>query len=45
MEPHRLYYNFIKPHMGLDGKTPSEVVGIKLNIEKNKWIDLLKKLI
>jgi transposase-like protein len=28
VEGHRLYYNFIKPHKGLDGKTPSEEAGI-----------------
>src|SRR5688500_5976359 len=39
-EGQRIYYNFIKPHQALDGKTPSEKVGIK--IEKiNKWKKLL----
>ena len=32
---HRLYYNFIKPHEGLKGKTPFEMTGIE--IEGNKW--------
>ena len=25
----QIYHNFIKPHMGLDGKTPAEAAGIK----------------
>ncbi len=28
VEGHRLYYNFVKPHVSLDGKTSSEVAGI-----------------
>jgi len=28
IEGHRLFYNFIKPHEALDGKTPSEKAGI-----------------
>ena len=33
-----------KPHMGLDGKTPAEVAGVR--IEKgNKWATLLKQSI
>jgi len=31
VEGHRLYYNFIKPHMALNGKTPSEEAGITIN--------------
>jgi hypothetical protein len=40
-EGQRIYYNFVKPHKALDGKTPSEIVGIKMK-EKNKWNNLLK---
>lgn len=41
VEGHRLYYNFIKPHMGLDGKTPSEEAGITIEGD-NKWLTLMK---
>jgi hypothetical protein len=34
-EGQRIYYNFIKPHQALDGKTPAEKVGIKNN--EKKW--------
>jgi hypothetical protein len=37
----QVYHNFIKPHEGLDGKTPAEACGIKVNGE-NKWITLIQ---
>jgi hypothetical protein len=41
-EGQRIHYNFVKPHMALDGKTPAEVSG--MNIEgKNKWLTLIRK--
>lgn len=37
----QLFHNYIRPHMGLEGKTPSEVVdGIKVEGD-NKWITLI----
>ncbi|UCD13919.1 MAG: transposase [Thermoplasmatales archaeon] len=44
VEGHRLYYNFIKPHESLDGKTPSEEAGITIE-GNNKWLTLMKKAI
>jgi len=38
----QIYYNFVRPHMGLKGKTPAEAAGIGIG-EKNKWEELLKK--
>ena len=38
----RLYYNFIRPHTGLNGLTPSEMAGIKLGLKGNKWEELLR---
>jgi len=37
----QLYHNFIRPHMALDGKTPSEACGITIE-GKNKWITLIQ---
>jgi transposase-like protein len=37
------YYNFIRPHMGLDGKTPAEVSGIKMNLQGNRWKAIIDK--
>jgi transposase-like protein len=40
---HQLYYNFIRPHMSLDGHTPAEFSQIKLGFGNNKWEMLLNK--
>jgi len=42
VEGHRLFYNYIKPHEALDGRTPSEEAGIIVEGD-NKWLTLMKK--
>jgi putative transposase len=42
MDGNRIYYNFIRPHMSLNGKTPAEVAGINFDLEVNKWISLIR---
>ncbi len=37
-----IYYNFVRPHQALNGKTPAEVAGIGI-IGENKWIGLIKR--
>jgi hypothetical protein len=44
VERHRLYYNFIRPHQALDGKTPSEEAGITIE-GKDKWLTLMHKAV
>jgi len=44
VEGHRLFYNFIKPHESLDGKTPSEEAGITIEGD-NKWLTLMKNAV
>jgi transposase-like protein len=44
VEGHRLFYNFIKPHEALDGKTPSEEAGITVE-GSNRWLTLMKTAI
>lgn len=41
MDGMRIYYNFIRPHMSLDGTTPAQ----KANIEtdETRWMSLIKK--
>ena len=43
MDGMRIYYNFIRPHMALNGKTPAEMANIDLNLEGNRWMALIKK--
>jgi hypothetical protein len=37
----RVFHNFIKPHMGLDERTPAEAAGIIVEGE-NPWITLIQ---
>ena len=42
IESWKTYYNFVKPHMALDGLTPSEVAGINIGFDRNRWLSLLR---
>ena len=37
----QIFHNYIRPHEGLDGKTPSEACGIEIRGD-NKWITLIQ---
>jgi hypothetical protein len=37
----QIYHNYVRPHMALNGKTPSEAAGIKVEGE-NKWLTLIQ---
>jgi hypothetical protein len=43
MDGLRLYYNFIRPHSALDGKTPAQKAKIISNLESESWVSLIKK--
>jgi transposase-like protein/Zn finger protein HypA/HybF involved in hydrogenase expression len=43
MDANRLYYNFLRLHQALGGKTPAEKAGIDLNLEGNKWEELIRR--
>jgi transposase-like protein len=45
MEGFRNYYNFIRPHQALNGKTPAEVAGLDLELDENKWKSLIEKAV
>lgn len=38
-EGQRIYYNFVKPHQALKGKTPSKKAGLKVE----GWKELIEK--
>jgi len=38
---YQIFHNYIRPHMALDGKTPSEVAGITVQGD-NKWMTLIQ---
>ena len=40
-EGQRIHYNFVKPHQALEGKTPVEATGIRIE-GVNKWMTLLR---
>jgi transposase-like protein len=43
IEGFRIYYNFIRPHQALAGRTPSEQAGIAVASGDNKWLSLIKQ--
>lgn len=38
---YQIFHNYIRPHEGLNGKTPSEACGIEIKGE-NKWMTLIQ---
>jgi len=42
MKGMEIYYNFVRRHQGIDGKTPSEEAIPELYLSTNKWLSLIK---
>ena len=40
----RIYYDYLRPHSALDGKTPAQAVGIELGLVDDRWSSLIKKV-
>ena len=40
---YQIFHNYIRTHMGLDGKTPAELAGIKVEGE-NKWLTIIQNV-
>jgi transposase-like protein len=43
IDGNRIYYNFIRPHMALNGLTPAEVANINLELGQNRWESLIRQ--
>jgi transposase InsO family protein len=43
LDGQRVYYNHIRPHQGLNGKTPAQAAGLELDLGVNKWEAIIKK--
>lgn len=43
MDGLRIYYNFMRPHMSLGGKTPAQQAKIASNSTPENWLSLIKK--
>lgn len=37
----QINHNFIRPHMGLQGSTPAEVAGVRIE-GQNKWLTIIQ---
>ncbi len=42
LDGQKVYYNFVRPHMALDGRTPAEEAGLDLELGDNKWLGLIE---
>jgi len=38
---YQMYPNYLRPHMGLNGMTPAEACGVKIEGD-NKWMTLIQ---
>jgi hypothetical protein len=43
MDGLRIYYNFIRPHTALDGKTPAQQAKIAELCKSDNWLSLIKR--
>jgi len=41
LKGYQIYHNYVRPHEGLEGKTPAEAAGIQVEGE-NKWLTLIE---
>jgi putative transposase len=41
LKGYQIFHNYLRPHMGLDGKTPAEACGIEVKGD-NKWLTIIQ---
>jgi hypothetical protein len=44
LKGYEIFHNYVRPHSGLDGRTPGEACGITIEGD-NKWIILIQNAI
>lgn len=37
------YYNFLRPHMGIENETPAQRANINLELGRNRWKSIIRK--
>lgn len=42
VEGMRVYYNYIRPHQGINGLTPSQMANIPIDLSGNRWLTMIK---
>lgn len=45
LEFYRIYYNYLRKHTTLQGKTPAQAAKIELNLSKNRFLSLINKIL
>jgi putative transposase len=43
LNAYRVWYNYVRPHMGLGGLTPAQAAEIPLDLGRNKMLNLIRK--
>ena len=43
LDGNRVFYNFIRPHMALQGRTPAQAAGLELALGQNRWESLVNQ--
>lgn len=38
----RTYYNYIRPHQGLDGMSPAQMANIPVDLDGNRWLKMIE---
>jgi len=41
---YKIYYNFVRKHMTLSGRTPAQAAKINLNLPRNRFLGLIRRL-
>ena len=43
LDGQRVYYNHIRPHQALNGKTPAQAAGLELDLGVNRWMTIARR--